>query len=142
MADYSTTGKNNNMATKAVNKQKQKKKCAININSIPLIPGMTSSQVAEWIRELENANASHHQGFTDAPHHEYNDEEASFEDTDFVDAPNPTSNVSFWPGNTAQNSSVYVESVEVTGVVKAVLEYDADTDLPVLKLEIMGPRIR
>lgn len=130
------------MTTKAVNKQKQKKKCATNINSVPLIPGMTSSQVAEWIRELENAKSSCTHGFNDKSHYQYNDEEASFEDTDFVDSPSPASNISFWPGDTAQNSTVFVGSTEITGVVKAVLEYDADTELPVLKLEIMGPRIR
>jgi hypothetical protein len=130
------------MATKALNKQKQKKKCSTNINSVPLIPGMTSSQVAEWIRELENAKDSCSHGFKDTPQHQYDEDQDSFEDVDFVDEPNPMSNVSFWPGNTAQNSTVIVGGAEITGVVKAVLEYDADTDVPILKLEIMGPRIR
>lgn len=54
-----------------------------------------------------------------------------------------SSNVIFVPAEDVQNTKVYVgdQSLEIEGVTKAALEYDADLGVPVLRLEITGPRI-
>jgi hypothetical protein len=49
-----------------------------------------------------------------------------------------TSNVSFVPGATAEETLIYVGDTLLKGVTKATLEYDAELGVPMLKLEILG----
>jgi hypothetical protein len=49
--------------------------------------------------------------------------------------------VSFLVGSTANSTKVYVGDVLMNGVIHAMLEYDADRELPVLHLEILAPKI-
>jgi len=53
------------------------------------------------------------------------------------------SNITFVPGVNTQGTKVYVgeDSVQLQGVTKAVLVYDANMELPVLKLEILAPKV-
>ena len=140
------------MSTKSVNKHKNKKSCSTK-SSVPMVPGMTRAQVAEWIKEL---NKSMGKGYTEDDYDDEvrhcdgrgelsSDDPSSFEYNDYVKSEEqdiPMSNVSFWPANSATNTVVMVGANEITGVVKATLDYDANMELPVLKLEILGPSIR
>ena len=52
------------------------------------------------------------------------------------------SNVTFVPGNTDSDTFIYVGDEQLEGVTKVELCYDAETGIPVLKLEIVGIDIR
>jgi hypothetical protein len=50
-----------------------------------------------------------------------------------------TGKVTFVPGKTADDTEVYVDDIQIGGVARAVLEYDAESNIPKLTLEIMNP---
>lgn len=58
-----------------------------------------------------------------------------------------TTNISFLPAQNTENTKVYVEDsielkkIELTGVVRALLNYDPDLGFPILTLEIVNPKI-
>lgn len=52
-----------------------------------------------------------------------------------------TTNVTFTPSGRTEETEVYVDGVKVDGVIRAILDYDAEFGEPVLKLEIISPRI-
>lgn len=67
----------------------------------------------------------------------------SMTDEEYVNYLNNTteedaSNVSFIPGETAEETLIYVGETLLRGVTKATLEYDAELGVPLLKLEILG----
>jgi hypothetical protein len=51
------------------------------------------------------------------------------------------SNVVFSPGTYTDTTTVQVGNTKLTGVSKAVLEYDAELGLSVLRLEIIAPQV-
>jgi hypothetical protein len=51
---------------------------------------------------------------------------------------NEACNVVFHPGTTTDTTAVLVDGIPMQGVTKAVLEYDTELGVPILKLEIVG----
>jgi hypothetical protein len=51
------------------------------------------------------------------------------------------SNVVFVPGNKTDDTKVYVDDVQIEGLVRANLEYDSELNFPILRLEIINPHI-
>ena len=58
-------------------------------------------------------------------------------ETDFPGI-NEACNVVFHPGTTTDTTAVLVDGISMQGVTKAVLEYDTELGVPILKLEIVG----
>jgi hypothetical protein len=65
-------------------------------------------------------------------------------DTAAETKPSSSSNVIFSPGEDATSTKVYINNTDtpIEGVSRAVLEYDAELDIPILKLEIVAPQIK
>ena len=53
----------------------------------------------------------------------------------------PVSNVTFIPGQTADDVRVFAGDVEITGIVRSTVSYDVEMGIPTLTLEIVDPAI-
>lgn len=63
---------------------------------------------------------------------------APFEEAEEQDT---QSNVELYIGTSVEDTELYVEGVQITGCIKANLEFDAELGLPTLTLKVLNPRV-
>jgi hypothetical protein len=51
------------------------------------------------------------------------------------------SNVELYIGNSIEDTELYVEGTQITGCIKATLEFDVELGLPTLTLTVLNPQV-